>query len=180
MKLEGEKIYLRFFELSDSQALLDLNLKNKDFFENYVVTRLEDFYTLKSREDGIREGIKNRNEDRAYSFGIFEKDKEGLIGSISLNEVLRGAFQSCYIGYYLDENHNGKGYMTEAITLVVSFAFKRLNLHRIEAGVMPRNIKSMRALEKVGFHKEGLAIKVAKIKGIWEDHQILAIISNDN
>lgn len=180
MKIEGEKIYIRFFELSDTQAVLDLNLMNKDFFQRYVCTRNDDFYTLKSREDFIRDSIKQREEDTAYSFGIFEKSTDKLIGNIALTEVLRGALQSCIIGYYLDLEHNGKGYMTEAVKLAVRFGFDELNLHRIEAGVMPHNIRSMRVLEKAGFHKEGIAQKNVKIDGKWEDHQVLAIISDKN
>jgi Acetyltransferases, including N-acetylases of ribosomal proteins len=70
------------------------------------------------------------------------------------------------ISYYLDSLHNGKGYMTEAAKLAVRFAFSELNLHRIEAGVMPHNIGSMRVLEKVGFHKEGIARKNVNLLNI--------------
>lgn len=83
-------------------------------------------------------------------------------------------------GYYLDLQHNGKGYMTEAVKLIVRFAFEDINLHRIEAGVMPHNIGSISVLEKAGFHKEGIAQKNVKINGKWEDHQVLAIVNEKN
>lgn len=70
--------------------------------------------------------------------------------------------------------------MTEAVKLIVDFAFHELKLHRIEAGVMPRNLGSMRVLEKAGFHKEGIARKNVKINGVWEDHQVLAILNPDD
>jgi ribosomal-protein-alanine N-acetyltransferase len=70
--------------------------------------------------------------------------------------------------------------MTEAVRLVVRFAFEQLKLHRLEAGVMPHNLGSIRVLEKAGFHKEGIAKKNVKINGRWEDHQILAIINEDH
>jgi ribosomal-protein-alanine N-acetyltransferase len=59
-------------------------------------------------------------------------------------------FEVVISGYYLDKEHNGKGYMTEVARLAVKFAFDELKLHRIEAGVMPHNIRSMR-LGKGGF-----------------------------
>ncbi len=70
--------------------------------------------------------------------------------------------------------------MTETVRLVVDYAFHELKLHRIEAGVMPRNLGSMRVLEKAGFHKEGIARKNVKINGVWEDHQVLAILNPDD
>lgn len=178
MKITGEKIYLRYLEASDAQAVLDLNLRNRKFFEKYLCTRNDSFYTLKSRQYSIREGIKKREEDLEYQFGIFKNGTEGLIGTITLSEVLRGSLQSCYIGYYLDSAYNGQGIMSEAAKLIVKFAFDEINLHRIEAGVMPHNIGSIRVLEKAGFHKEGIAQKNVKINGKWEDHQVLAVVSD--
>ncbi|MFL6517591.1 MAG: GNAT family N-acetyltransferase, partial [Bacillus sp. (in: firmicutes)] len=103
-----------------------------------------------------------------------------LIGDIDLTGVLRGAVQSCYIGYSLDQEQNGKGFMTEAVKLVIEYAFKHLHLHRIVAGVMPRNIGSIRVLEKAGFEKEGIARKNVKINGKWEDHVTFSILNPED
>ncbi|CAH8715402.1 GNAT family N-acetyltransferase [Paenibacillus melissococcoides] len=70
--------------------------------------------------------------------------------------------------------------MTEAVKLVVRHAFDKLDFHRIEAGVMPHNIGSIKVLLKAGFHKEGIAKQNVKIHGRWEDHQTLAIINEDD
>lgn len=102
---------------------------------------------------------KEREEDRRYSFGIFLNENDELIGEISLFDVVRGPMMKCILGYCLDEQQNGKGYMTEALHLIMKFAFKEANFHRIEAGVMPHNVGSIRVLEKAGFKKEGYARK---------------------
>lgn len=70
-----------------------------------------------------------------------------------------GFLQSAFIGYFLDGKYNGKGYATKAVKLAVDYAFNELELHRIEAGVMPNNKASIRVLEKAVFHKEGIARK---------------------
>ncbi|MCP1126190.1 GNAT family N-acetyltransferase [Bacillus sp. 3103sda1] len=178
MKLKGSRILVKILEDSDAEKLLDLELKNRDFFQTYTPLREDDFYTLKSQLNRIRENKEKKDLDQLYSFGIYVIETEELIGNITLTEVLRGPLQSCYIGYSLDKNHNGKGYMTEAVKLVVSYAFDELKLHRIEAGVMPHNIGSIKVLEKSGFHKEGIAKKNVKINGRWEDHQVLAIVND--
>lgn len=179
MKIEGEKIYLRTLEASDAEQMLDLQLRNMDFFAKYSSTRNEDFYTLKYQLEAINSNKVRQEKDEKYSFGIFLSSTDELIGSISLSEILRGSLQSCFIGYTLDKPHNGKGYMTEAVRLLVDFGFKELKLHRIEAGVMPHNLGSIKVLEKAGFQKEGIARKNVEINGRWEDHQILAIINEE-
>jgi len=180
MDIMGSKIYLRYLKDTDVQALLDLNLRNMEFFQKYSPIHNDDFYTFEAQRKSISNMAEQREKDRQYCFGIFTKDRNELIGDVSLFQIFRGALESCLIGYSLDKQHNGKGYATEAVSLAVRFAFDELKLHRIEAGVMLTNIGSMRVLEKVGFHKEGIAQKNVKINGQWEDHQILAIISDKN
>jgi [ribosomal protein S5]-alanine N-acetyltransferase len=178
MKIIGSKIYIRFFKDTDAEELLNLNLRNKEFFQKYSPTHEDTFYKLDSQIKFINDMSKQIEKGNAYCFGIFTKDSNELIGDVNLFQMHRGALQNCLIGYSLDKQSNGNGYATEAVCLAVTFAFNDLNLHRIEAGVMPTNIGSMRVLEKVGFHKEGIAQKSVKINGQWEDHQIFAIISD--
>lgn len=180
MKIAGDKVYIRFYEESDAEALCDLHLRNREFFQKYTPSRNDDYYTVKWQLENIRNCAEQMKEGRKYSFGIFAKDNDKLIGNVTLSEVLHDCLQGCFIGYYLDKESNGKGYMTEAVNLAVDFALNVLLLHRIEAGVMPHNTASMRVLEKAGFHKEGIAQKNVKINGRWEDHQVLAIVSEDH
>lgn len=179
MRMDGDRIYIKLLRADDAEEVLALHLKNREFFKKFITTRDDEFYTLKKQEEIIEVSIAGSEKDEKYSYGIFLRDNNKLIGNITLSEILRHAFQSCYVGYYLDEEHNGKGYMSEAVKLVVKYALEELKLHRIEAGVMPRNARSMRVLEKAGFKKEGIARKNVQINGVWEDHQLLAIIAED-
>jgi len=173
---KGEHVYIRPFSEEDVVPLLQLQTDNRHFFEKFSMERSEDFYTVETQLKRIETYQEESNNDLSYMFGIFTNEGR-LIGIIHLFHVLRGSLQSAFIGYFLDEKHNGRGYTTEAVKLLVEYAFKELKLHRIEAGVMPHNIGSIRVLEKSGFHKEGLAVKNVKINGKWEDHQVLAIIN---
>ena len=179
MKYIGEDIYIRPLQLSDAEAKLKLELDNREFFQAYSPIHEESFYTLEVQRQLIEEGENKWKEDSRYSFGIFLKETDELIGHISLSHIARGPVQSCLLGYSLDQQQNGKGYMTEAVKLAVDFAFRELKFHRIEAGVMPRNKGSLRVLEKAGFHKEGIAVENVMINGKWEDHQMMAIIAKD-
>lgn len=108
--------------------------------------RSNHFYTLNGQIEWIKKLEKEAEEDQQYYFGIFLTDNQKLIGTINLFQVLRGSLQSAFIGYFLDRKHNGKGYTTEAVKLIVEYGFHHLKLHRIEAGVMPHNIPSIRVL----------------------------------
>ena len=180
MKIEGKKIFIRFLDELDAEALCDLNIRNRDFFKEYSILREDNYYTIEWQRESLSKCLKQRENDEKYSFGIYIKDTEQLIGDISLFKIERGPAECCMVGYALDKQFNGNGYMTEAIRLVVQFAFNELSLHRIEAGAMPNNIGSITVLEKAGFCKEGIARKNVKINGKWKDHQMLAIISDKN
>lgn len=179
MQVNGEKIYVKPVEESDAHSLLGLEVKNKDFFQIFTGLREESFYTYQAQVDRIKNAMESQKEDKGYLFLIYLQGSGQVIGEVFLSEVVRENLQSCWIGYFLDKDYNGKGYMTEAVKLVVKYAFQELQFHRIEAGVMPHNTGSIKVLLKAGFNKEGIARKNVKINGHWEDHQTLAIIKED-
>ncbi|ASK62236.1 RimJ/RimL family protein N-acetyltransferase [Virgibacillus phasianinus] len=180
MKIEGNRIFLQSLDSSFGEAILALEIRNQEFFKQFTIERDADFYTLESQLKRLRKKEKEREDDKGYLFGIFQQESQELIGEIDLFKIERGPAQCAMVGYSLDKSLNGNGYMTEAIKLVVNHAFHDLELHRLEAGVMPHNLGSIRALEKSGFHKEGIAEKNVKINGRWEDHQMLAIVNPED
>ncbi len=120
--------------------------------------------------------------DDAYTFYLF--DREGaesgahpgpVVGRVTLGSVLRGPFQNSFLGYWLDVSQQRRGLMTEAVGAVVGFAFGVLALHRVQASIMPRNLSSVRVVEKLGFRHEGVSRRYLHIAGNWEDHAIYAI-----
>lgn len=67
--------------------------------------------------------MNNRLQDSGYTYGIFTKERDELIGRIALTGIVRGPFQNAYLGYFIDEQHNGKGYATAAVQICVNKAF---------------------------------------------------------
>jgi [ribosomal protein S5]-alanine N-acetyltransferase len=99
-----------------------------------------------------------------------------IVGVINLNEIVRAAFQSAYLGYYAFRPHAGQGYMTEGLGLVLRHAFRRLGLHRLEANVQPGNLSSRSLVRRLGFRKEGFSPRYLKVGGRWRDHERWAIV----
>ncbi len=98
-------------------------------------------------------------------------DADGrLAGEINLNNIVRGALQTATIGYWIDRRVAGHSYMSEAVVAVLRFAFERLDLHRVEICIVPRNTNSRRVVEKLDLRCEGTAERYLQIAGVWEDH----------
>lgn len=177
--MKGEHIYVRPLELIDAEELLALRQRNYDFFQPFEPIRPENYLTLEEQKKHIASGLQGAENDQSYVFGVFLRETNRLIGRIELSGIARGPFQNANVGYFLDKDHNGRGYTTEGISLCVNYAFEQVGLHRIQAGVMPRNLPSIRVLEKAGFRYEGLARRYLKINGSWEDHALYAITAED-
>ena len=106
-------------------------------------------------------------------------DGEGvLVGQFALNEIVRGVFQSAYASWQVSADREGLGYGTEGVRALLDIAFDDspagLGLHRVQANIMPSNAASLRIAEKVGFRREGLALRYLRIAGRWEDHIMFA------
>ncbi|HSO35661.1 MAG TPA: GNAT family protein [Labilithrix sp.] len=111
----------------------------------------------------------------SFVFMVALRDRpERLIGKIALNGVMRGAMHGAYLGYWMAGEQQGKGLVTEGIAAVLDFAFGSAGLHRIQAAIMPRNERSLRVIEKLGFRREGYAERYLQIADKWEDHILFA------
>ncbi|SFE19461.1 ribosomal-protein-alanine N-acetyltransferase [Paenibacillus algorifonticola] len=172
-----QSIYLKPLELADAEAMLVLRLSNQAFLQPVDPVRPDNFLTLEGQQEHILLGIQKQAEAASYPFGIMLEQQ--LIGRIELSNVIRGPLQNANVGYFLDRAHQGNGYVSEAVRLVTAYAFEQLDLHRLQAGVMPRNTSSIRVLERTGFRQEGLALRYLKINGVWEDHLLFALTAEE-
>jgi ribosomal-protein-alanine N-acetyltransferase len=173
VEVAGELCLIRDLRVDDAQEMLALRERNREFFTPFEPTLADDHFTRAAQLDLIRHGNRAWDDDREYTFGV-ALPSGGLVGRVRLSVVVRGPWQNANIGYYVDRASNGRGICTEAVGLVVGFAFERLGLHRVQAAVMPRNTPSIRVLEKNGFRREGLAPRYLRINDEWEDHAIFA------
>jgi [ribosomal protein S5]-alanine N-acetyltransferase len=99
-----------------------------------------------------------------------------IAGVINISEIVRGAFQSAYLGYCAVARFAGHGLMTEALQLALGHAFDRLGLHRVEANIQPGNTPSIRLVERAGFRREGYSPRYLKIAGRWRDQERWALL----
>ena len=173
-------IFLRPYQLSDAEQLLQLNVKNQLHFEYWMPVKPQaSAYTLTKQQERIEQMMENSLSDRSYAFGVFLTENNQLVGDVSAVFVERFPAETCMIGYQLDREHNGKGIMAEAVRQAARILFETHQFHRLRAEVMPENIGSIRVLEKVGFTREGLAKKSLYINGAWEDFILFALLKEE-
>jgi ribosomal-protein-alanine N-acetyltransferase len=120
---------------------------------------------------------RERQLGTGYGFGVFVEGR--FVGEVNVSTVQRGPFQSAYVGYWIDRDHAGFGYIPESLVVVFQFAFEHLGLHRLEIAIIPRNKASRRVVEKLGLREEGLSIRYLEINGVWEDHLRYAITAEE-
>ena len=106
-------------------------------------------------------------------------DDGAITGIARLSQIFIGNFRSAYLGYSAFVPHDGKGYMTEGLRLVLREAFGPIGLHRVAANVQPDNVRSIALVERLGFCREGYSPRYLKIGGRWRDHLRYAILAED-
>jgi ribosomal-protein-alanine N-acetyltransferase len=104
---------------------------------------------------------------------------EALVGVFVLSQIFRKGFQNAYLGYYGSSQHARRGYMTDAMGLVLDHAFGPLELHRVEVNIQPGNEGSLALARRAGFRREGFSPRYLKIGGRWRDHERWAILAEE-
>ena len=161
-------VSVRALAVNDANAMAKLYSENREFLAPLEPLRPDAFYTFEGQRRHIAQLTDRRTAGSAYPFVIVVDGDQA--GAINLSNVVRGAFQSANVGYWVAQAHNGRGVGTAALGLVCERAFGELGLHRVEAGTLLDNYASQRVLEKNGFMRIGIAPRYLQIAGAWSDH----------
>jgi ribosomal-protein-alanine N-acetyltransferase len=171
MNLMLPRVTIRPVQASDGAELVTANLASIDLHEPWVSPCRDhpSFLGYLARCDG----------ERSIGFIARERESGRIVGVVNLNEIVRGFFQSAYMGYYGMAGMNGRGLMREAVSLVVTHAFRDLGLHRVEANIQPANQPSRTLVQRLGFRQEGFSPRYLKINGEWRDHERWAVLVDE-
>lgn len=179
LRLPGATIYLRPPAESDFPAWAALRQKSREFLVPWEPTWPRDALTRASWRRRLRHYGEEWHDGSSYSFLIFANADDAVLGGITLSNVRRGVSQTGTIGYWVGKPYARQGIMTQALEVLLNFAFNELGLHRVEAACLPTNVASRRLLTKCGFREEGYAPQYLKINGVWEDHVLFALLASE-
>lgn len=116
-----------------------------------------------------------RAESPSFFSHLLLNEADELLGVVNVSEIVRGCFQSAYLGYYAFSPHNRRGNLRAGLKLVLQRAFGQYALHRVEANIIPGNAPSIQLVRGLGFRLEGLSVDYLKIAGRWQDHERWAL-----
>jgi len=114
-----------------------------------------------------------------HSYLIRHDECGELVGYVNINNIVRGALRSGYLGYAAFASHSGRGLMTAGMRAVIGDAFATLGLHRLEANIQPQNTRSLGLVQRLGFRREGFSPRYLMIDGEWRDHERWAVLAED-
>ncbi|MBR6668726.1 MAG: GNAT family N-acetyltransferase [Clostridia bacterium] len=117
-----------------------------------------------------------RKPDPDFKWGIVLKETNAVIGDVSIFDIENARMGS--VGYRLDPDLWGHGYVTEALRAAVEFIFTHTELDRLHATADVRNTASNRVLEKCGFVHEG-TIRHGKMVSVYCDYHIWGLLRED-
>lgn len=174
LKLEGKRVLLRPLEEKDAKSLQE-NINDPDIYK-YTLT-IPHPYEMSHAEWWINHTQERIKEKKAYELGIELKETGNIIGGMGICHI-DPAHDSAEVGYWLGKKYWGKGITTEALDLLMNFAFNELKLHRLHANTFIDNIGSQKVLEKSGFAKEGRRKEAIKKDGKYYDDFLFGIVAD--
>jgi [ribosomal protein S5]-alanine N-acetyltransferase len=184
VSLEDGRVGLRPLRMRDAPAWTEVRIRNERWLspwegrpESQLPASWADRHTGVVFAAMLRNVRREARAGRSLPLAITYDGR--LAGQVTASNVVRGAFDSASVGYWVDSAVAGRGVLPTALALLVDHCFREVGLHRIEANIRPENTASRRVVEKLGFREEALHLRYLFIDGAWRDHLSFAITRED-
>lgn len=175
--LESDRLQLRTPDEAMAEAWFNYVSRNRDRFA--AAGPKQDSPSLQTAREFIAGAQATLRRGTGIDFVILDRAVGAgrIIGDLSFSNIVRGIFLACHLGYRIDRDYEGRGYMREAAARALLYAFGELGLHRVMANYVPTNTRSARLLRRLGFSVEGYAIEYLMLNGRWEDHILTSLVA---
>ena len=176
MEFKTERIFIRPVSIGDKESIFAYRSDPETYKYLSLIPQSTD-----DVEDFIRKSSGEINVPGTwFQFVIIEQLNKQVIGDIGIHYLdTDPENKQVEIGYTLDKKYRGKGYATEALTVLINYLIIDLNKHRITASIDPTNLSSIQLIERLGFRKEAHFIESLFFHGMWVDDLIYAILAKE-
>ncbi len=165
-----QKVSLRTPTQEDAEAFIALTRTSVASHAPWVSPPTE--------KDAYVDYLEGLDGQRKLGFLICRPSDEELLGLVNVSEIVRGAFHSAYLGYWIGAPFARQGYMRAGLKAVIDHCFGTHQLHRLEANIQPDNTASLALVKRLGFRREGYSPDYLHIAGQWRDHERWAILND--
>jgi len=179
VKIDTERMVLRPPVQADFRSWSGLRQDGASFLQPWEPSWSPDHLTRKGFVNRVYWANRSISQGTAMPLFLVRRKDSEILGAITLDNIRRGPAQAGTIGYWIGERHARQGYMREALTAVVHYAFEVMDLSRLESACLPENAASRGLLEKCGYKYEGVAQSYLQINGRWRNHVLYANLRND-
>jgi len=166
----------RPLDVTDAVALTALYAENRQFLAPWQPLRPDSYFTEAGQREAVEAALAQKASGSAVPLAVLDRDGS-VAGTLTVASIIRGAFQSCSVGYWLAERAQGQGLATAALREAADLAFGHLRLHRIQAETLSHNVRSQRVLQRVGFEQYGAARSYMHIAGEWQDNVLYQLLT---
>lgn len=179
MLVRGERVYLRHPAPADRDEFLELRRTSRALHAPWEPLPQGDPPVSPVSERAFQTFLASADTEAVQRHLVCRAQDGAILGYFGLSQIVRGAFCSCYMGYWTGAPFVRMGYATEGMQLTLQRAFTQLGLHRVEANIIPDNQPSLALARRCGLRREGYSPRYLKIAGEWRDHERWAITFED-
>lgn len=170
---------LRPLSLADVPALTRVLQGTRQALAGSGPLRPDEHFTVAGQEAAVAAALAAREAGQGHPMLVVGRGTGEILGSLNFNSIIRGAFQSASLGYWVAEHAQGQGVATWAVSEARRVGFGELDLHRLQGETLVQNLASRRVLTKNGFVLYGLAPDYLRIAGRWQEHALYQVIRPD-
>jgi ribosomal-protein-serine acetyltransferase len=154
-RIETERIYLRKYEAGDGQWYYAMSQKNRAHLARYESENV--VMSIESEQDAevvVRQLAAEWKARNCFFMGAFDKETDEFVAQVYIGPV-NWNVPEFEIGFFVDKDYEGQGYVTEAVKAVLGFIFEHLKAHRVRMECDDTNERSWRVAERCGMVREG-------------------------
>ncbi len=170
-----DQLLLRTYEPADAQELFDVINNSRKHLQPWL-----EWVPLTTKQEHalqfIQRSRQELNDQQSLALGIFYDGK--IIGGIGMHKW-EPAIKRAQVGYWIVKEHEGKGIVNKSLLKFISFLFEQLGLNKVEIHFEPKNKRSAKVADKLGFKIEGVIRQAIMRNGMPEDLVVTGILKSE-
>ena len=153
--IESTRLILRCYQPGDGKWYYAMSLKNQQHLSQYEADNVAVNIASEGEAELLMQDLYNEwARGNCFFIGAFTKATGDFVAQVYVGTIDR-KLPEFEIGYFAEVDHEGQGYVTEAVRATLAVLFEQLNAHRVRLGVSDTNLRSIRVAERCGMVREG-------------------------